>query len=394
VLDIQTTIGDDLHAVLREAAAQGPTAIDGNSGAVVVLRHAEVERLAHNRRLAGVGLTLFDFMGIDDGPLRDWYGRLMFTNEGEHHHRLRSLVSRAFTPRAVERLRIDAATQAKAALAPIAEAGRGDLVAALALLPMRVMCRLIGVPEADVPVFAAWADALSPIFGFMTPEQIEDANDAVERLLAYFADLVAQRADDPASDLITALLAAEVDGSRLTHDEVVAMVANLLVGGHDTTASQLGCTVLTLVRHPEETARLRGQRSLVASAVNETIRYDPAIAFVPRTATEPTVVAGSAVDAGALFLLCTAAANREVGVWREPERFDVSRFTEPDAPRLLTFGAGPHYCLGAALARMTLEEAVAAVLDLGPLEPVGDPADVSWRLVLGRSPEHVLVDIG
>ena len=394
MFDLQSTFGDDLHAVLREAAENGPTVVDSVSGAVVVLRHAEVERLAHDRRLAGVGLALFEFMGIGDGPLRAWYGGLMFTNEGEPHHRLRSLVSRAFTPRAVEALRADAATLAKSSLEPVAVAGGGDLVAAFGLLPMRVMCRLLGVPERDVPVFAGWADALSPIFGFMSPEQVEDATDAIERLLAYVGGLVEQRTGDPGPDLITSLLAAEVDGGKLTHDEVIAMVANLLVGGHDTTASQLGCTLLALVRHPGETSRVRADPSLISSAVSETIRYEPAVAGVPRTAAGPLDVAGTAVEAGAVVLLSTAAANREPGVWRDPERLDVRRFVEPGTPRLLSFGAGPHYCLGAALARMTVEEAVRALLDLGPVTPAGDPDDVVWRMVLGRSPERVLVDIG
>ena len=207
-------------------------------GTVVVTGYREVEELARDRRLAGVGLTMFDLQGITSGPLRDWYSGLMFTNDGPTHDRLRSLVSRAFTPNAVEARRADAAEVAEAGMAAVAADGGGDLVDVYALLAMRVMCRLLGVPEEDVAVFGGWADALSPIFGLMEPQQIAAATDAIGDLLAYVDDLAQRRRTDPGSDLITSLLAAEEAGDRLTHDELVAMVANLLVGGHDTTRAR------------------------------------------------------------------------------------------------------------------------------------------------------------
>ena len=189
---------------------------------------------------------------------------------------------------------------------------------------------------------------------------------------------------------MTGLLAAEADGGRLTHDEVLAMVANLLVGGHDTTASQLACTALTLARHPEAVDRLRHTHDLLASAATETIRYEPSIPAVPRTVVEPVEVGDEELPAGTVVLLATAAANREPGVWEDPDRFAVDRFADPGAPRLLSFGSGPHYCLGAALARLTVEEAVRALVALGPFE-LRHPSAVPWRTVLGRAPERVPV---
>lgn len=392
-MELTTTFGDDLHLVMREAAAAGPITLDAQTGAVCVLHYDDIERLAHERRLAGVGMTMFDLVGVGEGPLRRWYGGLMFTNEGDAHRRLRSLVGRAFTPRAVESRRADVARLAAASLAPLRADGGGDVLAALGLLPTRAMCGLLGVPPADVEVFGSWADALSPVFGFMTPEQITDASRAIEDLLAYIDDLVARRRAEPGDDIITALLAAEEDGGRLTHDEVLTMVANLLVGGHDTTASQLGCTLITLVRHPEQTERLRRDAELVSAAVNETIRYEPSLPVVPRTVVESFEVGGHPFLVGAIVLLATGAANRQPDVWQDPDVFDVERFTRPSAPRLLTFGAGPHFCLGAALARLTIEEAVRAVLDLGAFEVTGDPWTVPWRMVLGRSPVHIRISI-
>ncbi len=384
--------GEEIHTALRAAAEEGPTAIEASSGATVVLRHRDVEELARDHRLCGVGLAFFDLMGINDGPLRAWYGGLMFTNDGPAHDRLRALVSRAFTPRAVEALRADAAELAATAVAGVAEEGGGDLTDAYSLLAMRVMCRLLGVPDEDVGTFGAWADALSPIFGLMEPEQITAATAAIDDLLAYVDDLATRRRRDPAADLITALLEAEDAGDKLHHEELVAMVANLLVGGHDTTTSQIGCSLLTVLRHPDEAARLRDQRELLGSSVAETIRYEPSIVGVPRTVAEPLTVAGTELGRGALLLLCTGAANREPGTWKEPDRFDVARFAEPDTPRLLSFGAGPHYCLGAALARLTVEEAVrATALDHPELQLTEDPAALPWRIVLGRSPARLPV---
>ena len=385
--DISQLIDDSLHATLRAAADAGPTTLDEPTGSTIVLRHADVERLAHDPALVGIGLAMFDLMGIVDGPLRDWYSGLMFTNEGEPHQRLRSLVSRAFTPRAVGGLRPIAAEAVDRALAGVRDDGGGDLVDALGLVPMELMCALLGVPAADVPEFVAWADALSPTFGLMDADQIAAADAAIEGMLDYVGRLADVRHGDPRDDVITALLAAADDGERLTHAEAVAMVANLIVGGHDTTASQLGCSLLALLRHPGELGRRRADPELLTSAVVETIRYEPSVPFVPRHTTAPYELADAELPAGSILLLSTAAANREPGVWDDPDRFDVGRFTSPDAPRLLSFGAGPHYCLGTALARLTVEEVVRGVADLGTeLSPAADLATVPWRMVLGRSP--------
>ncbi len=210
-VDVSGSFAADLHEVLREAAVRGPLATDEMTGATVVLRQGDLEKLAHDHRLLGIGLTLFDMMGIADGPLRDWYGGLMFTTEGDYHRRIRSLVSRAFTPRSVEALRETAADMAATAVASVQEGG--DLVAAFSALATRLICRLLGVPDADVEVFRQWADALSPVFFIMTPEQIAAATQAITELQTYVDGLTTRRAKDPGSDLVTALLAAEATAS-------------------------------------------------------------------------------------------------------------------------------------------------------------------------------------
>lgn len=379
------------RSTLAAAAAQGPTALDAATGALWVFRYDEIDRLAHHPDLVGVGLTWFDLMGID-GDLRRWYGSLMFTNEGDTHLRLRRLVSRAFTPRSAERLRAHTAEVVAERFDLLEAAGEGDLTDLFGRVAMRVMCRLLGVPEKDVDVFGAWADALSPVFGFMDPAQITAARSALTDLLEYVAALVDERADDPRDDLITALLRAEESGDQLRRNEVVTMVANLLVGGHDTTTSQIGCTVLTLMRHEDALGTLRAGEADVAAAVSETMRYEPSIAIIPRTVAAPLDIGGVTRPAGTMVLLSVLMANRDPAAWDEPDVFDIDRFTRPDAPRLLSFGTGPHYCLGANLARMTLEETVAGLVTRD-VRPEGDVDNVEWRLVLGRSPESLPVRV-
>ncbi len=170
------------------------------------------------------------------------------------------------------------------------------------------------------------------------------------------------------------------------------MVANLLVGGHDTTTSQIGCTLLTLMRHPDAVARLRSGDADVTSAVSETMRYEPSIGIIPRTVATPLDIGGVTRPAGTMVLLSVLMGNRDPAVWERPHAFEIDRFTRPDAPRLFSFGTGAHYCLGASLARMTLEETVIgfAVRDV---RPVSDVENVEWRLVLGRSPASLPVRV-
>lgn len=369
---------------LVSAGRIGSTAKDTNSGAVIALRYHEIDRLAHDRRMVGVGLTWFDLMGIE-GPLRQWYSELMFTNEGEAHARLRRLVSRAFTPRSVEQLREYTRMLVTTGLGKLeAEAG-GDLVVEFARLGTKVMCRLLGVPDQDVAVFAGWADALSRTFSFMDSVQISEAGSALAEMMAYTSDLVGRRVGDPADDLITALLRAEDEGDKLNRHEVVTMVANLLVAAHDTTASQLACSLFTLLRHPEDVPLIKSGDVSPGDAVTETMRFEPAIGLFPRTASEPIEVGGLERPAGTMVLLAVGAANRDPDVYSDPDRFDVARFRSPDVPRPLSFGTGPHFCLGSSLARVALEETVRGFAATN-VRLTCDADQLAWRLVLGRAP--------
>jgi cytochrome P450 len=389
-VNLTGTLAGDLHGVLRDAARRGPLATDEMTGATVVLRQADLEMLAHDQRLPGIGLALFDMMGIADGPLRDWYGTLMFTTEGDYHRRIRSLVSRAFTPRSVEALRATATDMAATAVASVRHGG--DLVAAFSALATRLICRLLGVPDADVEVFRQWADALSPVFFVMTPEQIADATQAITELQSYVDALTTSRAENPGSDLVTALRAAEADGERLTRTETVNMIANLLVAGHDTAGSQIPCSALVALRHREQLTGVHADGVRLASMAAETMRLEPSIPLIPRTAVAPIELHGTTIPAGSMVFLCIAAACRDETAWPGADQFDPDRFTRSATAKLPNFGAGTHYCLGTALAKIAVEESLRGVLAADPsLHITEDPAEIPWRQVLGRSPARLLV---
>ncbi len=355
-----------------------------------MLRQHDVEALSRDPRLQGIGLLLFDVMGILDGPLRDWYGRLMFTSEGDYHRRMRSLVSRAFMPKSVEGLRPTAAQMATEAVGAVSEDG-GDLIDTCSTLATGLTCRLLGVPDGDVNVFQSWATTLSPVFNVMTPEQVVDATAAITELLSYVDDLMTRRRQNPGPDLISALLAAEVDGDRLNHDETTAMIANLLVAGHDTTGSQIPCSVLVALAHRDRLVGAEHDQTRLANAVTETMRLEPSIPVLPRTTVDSVESHGTVIPAGSIVYLCTATANRDPSAWVNPDGFEPDRFNGP-TPRVLTFGAGAHYCLGTALAKVAVEEYLRAVLAATPpLHLAEDPAEVPWRRVLGRSPARLQV---
>ncbi|MEZ0354207.1 cytochrome P450 [Mycobacterium sp. pR1184] len=393
LVDLTGSFTTQMHDVLAQAARRGPLATDEITGATVVLRHHDIETLARDERLNGIGLALFDVMGITDGPLRDWYSKLMFTTEGDYHRRLRSLVSRAFTPRSVENLRSTAADMAAAAIAS-ADLHGGDLVASCAGLATRLICRLLGVPDSDAGAFSRWADALSPVFYVMTPDQIEEATRAIVELRHYVEALAQRRIEDPCPDLITGLLTTESDGERLTRDETVAMIANLLVAGHDTMGSQIPCSLLVTLQYRDRLGGVAHDDVRLASAAAETIRLEPSIPLIPRTAIAPIDLHDTTIPAGAMVLLCIASACRDRSAWPSPDRFDPERFTRAGTPRLMNFGAGAHYCLGASLAKVAVQECIRAALAARPfLRLAQDPAHIAWRRVLGRSPQRLLVGV-
>ncbi|MCX4966575.1 cytochrome P450 [Streptomyces sp. NBC_00654] len=292
------------------------------------------------------------------------------------HTRLRSLVARAFTVRQIEKLRPQVKELTASLLDGMEAAGPpADLVDRFALpLPVGVICRMLGVPEADRPRFRVWSDnALST--SSLTAAEFDASR---EELRSYMAELIGLHREDPQDDLMTALIEARDDGERLTELELIDLCVAILVAGHETTASQIPNFVLTLLDHPGQMEQLRARPELIPGAVEELLRFVPlgSGAGQARYATEDIEVGGTLVRAGAPVLVAIGAANRDALRFTAPGVLDVSR----EGNQHLGFGHGVHHCLGAPLARLELQEALSALLTRFPgLEAAGD---VTWKTQL------------
>jgi len=277
------------------------------------------------------------------------------------HTRLRRLVSKAFTPRAIARLEPRIRELTSELLTAAAAAGQMEVVSQLAYpLPVRIISELLGVPVDDHPRFAGWsarlAHSLQPGFGLDSAEaqaRAEAAQVASDEFAVYFGELIAVRRAHPADDLLSEMIAAEDDGERLTEAELIATCVLLLVAGHETTVGLISNGILALLRHPDQLALLQANPDLAASAVEETLRYDAPVQMTARVARGGMEVGPVAARDGALVLLLLAAAGRDPEAFADPDRFDIRR----GATGHLAFAAGPHFCLGAPLAR--LEAAIA-----------------------------------
>ena len=290
--------------------------------------------------------------------------RSMLVTDPPEHTRLRGLVSQAFTPKRIRELapRIEAIAQA---LLDDALARREvDLVEALTYpLPVIVIAEMIGVPAEDRARFKAWSDALVAPLGsiFFTPpspELVAEQRRIRAELEAYFVRLVEERRRAPKDDLLTGLVQAELEGSRLSFQELLAMLILLLVAGNETTTNLIGNAALELLAHPRALNALRADPTLMPSAIEEVLRFSSPVQMDPRLAKRDVVLRDVRIPAGEFVLCWLGAANRDETVFERSEEFDVRR----ERQNHLAFGFGPHYCLGAALATLEAEVAVRVLL--------------------------------
>jgi cytochrome P450 len=290
------------------------------------------------------------------------------------HTRLRTLVNKAFTPAAVERLRPRVEAIVAGLLDRVAGAGAMDVVEDLAYpLPVTVICELFGVPEADHDRFRAWSRGLVRLLDpLVATDALEGALRARLALRGYLRELIAERRAHPTGDLLTALIAAEDEGHQLSEAELVSMCVLLLVAGHETTVNLIANGLLALLRDPEALAGLKAEPGLAGSAVEELLRYDSPVQFTSRHALADLDLGGCQVRAGETVVAVLGAANRDPAQFPDPDRLDLAR--QPN--RHVAFGGGIHFCLGAPLARMEARIAIPALLarlpglEVGPGPPV------------------------
>ncbi|MFD8912688.1 cytochrome P450 [Streptomyces sp. NPDC059575] len=341
-------------------------------------RYADVETALGDLRLSNDRDRMTRAYGALGGDLKafsrltDRLGRVMTNTDPPDHARLRKLANRAFTARRVEALRdgiqriVDRLVDEAVAAGPSM-----DLIEAVASpLPLSVVCELFGIPPEDRTRVKGWFRR----FGRLS-EDLEKSEAAIGQYEEYLARLVRRRRAAPGDDLISALVATQAQDDRLTDSELLSTCFVLITAGDETTTHLIGNSVLALLRHPGQLARLREDPALIRTAVDELARYDTPTQAIVRVVAEDLGIGGRTLREGELVYLLLAATNRDPERFEDPDRLDLSR----SGNRHLSFGNGPHFCLGAPLAKLQAEVAVSTLVRRLPRLRLADGAALDWR---------------
>ena len=298
--------------------------------------------------------------GITSGPLWEKVVTSLLGMEGPEHQRVRSVVSKAFTPRAIERLHATIVEVIDEIVEPISRQGHCDVVTDIARpYPVPVICALLGAPREDWQQFSVWADNIFKAFTF--PFAADGAPEVMRNwseLDDYVDDMVARRRHTLTDDLLSDLIRAEHNGDRLNSAELRMLAATLLLAGTDTTRNQVAASIDILCEHPDQWELLRDTPDFAMPAVDETMRHSGISNSLLREVTDDVELAGLLFPAGTMVFANIAAANRDPKVYDNPDHFDIAR---TGLPPILSFGAGVHYCLGANLARLEIAQALKTV---------------------------------
>jgi len=291
-------------------------------------------------------------------------GNSMLFQNPPDHTRLRGLVNRAFTPRMIEQYRDRVQAITHHLLDDVQADGHMDLIAKFAyLLPVTVIAEMLGVPPADHVLFQQWSKQLVKGLDLADKTALQKAFEAaINAFNTYFSSLIAERRTAPKNDLLSALVAAEEAGDRLTESELYATCRLLLVAGHETTVNLIGNGVLALLRHDDQRQHLQNHPELIASAVEELLRYDGPIQLISRTVLEEMTFQGHTLCQGQEVGFLIGAANRDAAQFKQPNQLDLTRRNNAH----LAFGHGIHYCLGAPLARLEGQIAINTLLQRMP----------------------------
>jgi cytochrome P450 len=341
-----------------------------------VLHYDDVTAILRDKRWHSAVSRIPELMGITNPAFLERQQVSILSAEGDMHTRLRRLVAPAFSPRAADRLRPFMREVMSGLIDNIADAGRADFATDVCEpYPIPIICQLLGAPKQDWQLFSRWASDILEIFSVDVVDKIDLIMRTQDELGEYTRGLIAERRSKPAEDLLTDLIAAEEAGDRLTTDELVMMVNAVIVGGTDTTRNQLGCAVALLADHPDQWALLADRPELAPRAVEETMRYFGAVRGTARFASCDIEYRDVLFPTGTFISVGLAEANRDGTVFGNPETFDIA--SEPSGQPQLTFGSGIHYCLGAALARAELQEALPLLAQRMPKLAID--GHVTWK---------------
>lgn len=350
--------GERFHEVMREVASESWLATSP-LGWLFVLE-AEAAAFFLRTRAAGFpSMTVAEVFGITDGPLYDAMRKNLITIEGDDHRRLRNLVNPAFTARATDRFRPAMREHLEAIWAKVVEAGHCEFVGDVAKrYPAMTIATVVGAPVEDADRLHEWATWFQRQFDAATIlENRQRIERAIVEFQAYAQELIARRRDDPADDLVSALLTAVHEGDRLSDDECINLVMNVLAGGVDTTQAQLAHALRLFAGRPDQWALLAREPARVPAAVEEALRFEPITPFTARMTIEDVEYRGVKIPAGTVLMISLFSANRDADAFTAPHAFDITADRGRSKP--MTFGAGIHNCLGANLARAELQEAFA-----------------------------------
>ena len=340
-----------------------------------VLRYDEAVSLLRERKFFNGIRLLREINGVEAEEVGPTKRESILAMEGEGHTRLRRLVAPAFTPAATDGHRGKMREVFTDLLTPHLTGTQIELVQAVCEpYPIPIICEVLGAPPEDWEQFSAWATDIFKIFNQNLQEDLPAITAAGEALAAYIANLVAVRRLEPKDDLLSALIAAEENGDRLSTDELCMLAEAVLMAGTDTTRNQLGCTMALFAENPEQWVILRERPELIGRAVEESMRYLGAVRGTLRYASEPVVFRDILFPEGTIVSVSLAGANRDPHLFEHPDDFDL---LAERSTKHLTFGSGIHHCLGAALARAELQEALSVLAKT--FETVELAGPVEWK---------------
>ncbi|MDW3213805.1 MAG: cytochrome P450 [Ilumatobacteraceae bacterium] len=374
------------------AAAAAEHWIGRNLFGYSILRYDDVVAMLRDKRWHSASGKIIEMSGVDDP---EWLERSrqrpsILAAEGDEHTRLRRVAGPAFSPRHADALRPFMRAVVDDLIDPFAARGEVDIATEFCEpYPIPIICELFGAPQEDLQLFSDWATDIFRIFNGNLAEDKPAIIKAQDELDEYIGELIERRRSTPSDDLISAMIAAESDGDRLSHDELVMMCEAVLMAGTDTTRNQLGCSLSLFAAHPDQWRLLAEHPELAPRAVEETMRYFGTVRGTARFASEDIEYRDVVFPAGTFIGLSLAQANRDPAVFDDPADFDITR--DPPSRPQLTFGSGIHYCLGAALARAEQQEALTIMAQRMPdLELAGD---ITWKpsSVGIFGPEHLPV---
>ncbi|MGW0853837.1 cytochrome P450 [Streptomyces sp. NPDC002690] len=363
----------------------------------LIPHHADVSALLRDRRLGRTYLHRFthEEFGVTPPPaahepFTTLNGQGLLDLEAPDHTRIRRLVSKAFTPRTVERLAPTVRRLAAELVDAFVAEGGGDLLAAVAEpLPVAVIAEMLGVPESDRALLRPWSAAICGMFELNPSEETARAAvTASTEFSAYLRELIAVRREKPGEDLISGLIAAHDEDERLTEQEMISTCVLLLNAGHEATVNTTVNGWRTLFHHPGQLAALRADHGLLSTAVEELLRYDTPLQMFERWVLDDIEIGGTVVPRGSEVALLFGSANRDPERFTDPDTLDLAR---PDNPHV-TFGAGIHYCLGAPLARIELAASFDELLRKAPgMRLVEEPLWHPGYVIRGLKGLHVEV---